>query len=155
MRNAELCEVPSFFRVSFESSVFAPHNAPYMLLCLCVCRFMRDAELCEVPSFPHVYLDSVDASADDVAALILRTCQEVAADMLVVAHREKVRSTLLLLLLLHMFGGTLRCIAGYGPLAACQITILLSDVGLSTSCFVCGEQPHNVHRQLCKQTTVA
>jgi hypothetical protein len=76
--------------------------------------------------------------------------------MLVVAHREKVRSTLLLLLLLlHMFGGTVRCIAGYGPLAACQITILLRDVGLSTGCLVSKEHLHDVHWQLCKQTTVA
>jgi hypothetical protein len=45
----------------------------------------------EVPCFPHVYLESVDASADDIAACIRKTCDEVAADMLVVAHREKVR----------------------------------------------------------------
>ena len=54
-------------------------------------RFLRDAEVCEVPCFPHVYLETVGASADDIAALVVKTCEEVAADMLVVAHREKVR----------------------------------------------------------------
>ncbi|WIA32592.1 hypothetical protein OEZ86_003397 [Tetradesmus obliquus] len=52
-------------------------------------KFLRDAEVCEVPCFPYVYLETVGASADDIAALVVKTCEEVAADMLVVAHQEK------------------------------------------------------------------
>ncbi|KAF6262150.1 hypothetical protein COO60DRAFT_1497534 [Scenedesmus sp. NREL 46B-D3] len=52
-------------------------------------KFVRDAETCKIPCRPHVYLAAVEASAADIAAHICSTCEEVSADMLVVAYREQ------------------------------------------------------------------
>lgn len=51
------------------------------------CRFQSIAELYEVPCFPHIYLDTDNASAADIAAVVCKACESIPADLLIIAYR--------------------------------------------------------------------
>lgn len=52
-----------------------------------MCRYQSIAELYEVPCFPHIYLDTDNATAADIAAVVCKACEEIPADLLIIAYR--------------------------------------------------------------------